>query len=246
MLLNRPISAFLFSLFIAVCLSACSSSSNNLYNDETLEPRDTLDISILALGDSYTVGTGVCEGCSFPLQLKDSLAKVRNPIYRSQIDIIARTGWTTEDLIGAINSNDPNTDYDLVTLLIGVNNQFQGQAFAFYESEFPSLLNRAISLADGRKDRVVVLSIPDYAFSSFGQNWGNPVTTSEEIDAYNTFAESICDAQDVDFLNITDISRAGLSRPELIASDGLHLSEIAYAIVVERLRPLVQNKLEMD
>ena len=112
-----------------------------------------------------------------------------------------------------------------MTLLIGVNNQFQGGAFERYEEEFIQLLNQAIQFAQDRGNRVIVLSIPDYSYSPFGQNWGNPETTSSEIDAYNAYAQSVCENIGISFVDVTDISRQALEQPELLADDGLHLSE---------------------
>lgn len=228
---------------------ACSSDLDYSLvnsNEDTNIAVDTINLNYLALGDSYTIGTSVCDTCNYPTQLIDSLALLTDPIYNSNLEIIATSGWTTTDLLAAINSTTLSNDYDLVTLLIGVNNQFQGKSFSIYESEFNSLLSKAISVAGGRRSNVIVLSIPDYAFTTFGQNWGNPVTTSSQIDTYNAYAEAICTANDVSFLNITDISREGLSRTELVASDGLHLSSLAYSEMVSRLLPIVRSKLERD
>ena len=256
MLLSKPRRGFIYDLracvlviLVALLVHACSRSDDALPNPNT-EPEtgltDTLSLKILSLGDSYTIGTGVCDTCSYPLQLIDRLAEKNIPVYQPSIEIIATSGWTTANLLSAINNRDPDNTFDLVTLLIGVNNQFQGRPFEQYEVEFSELLDIAVSLAGNRTERVIVLSIPDYAYSPFGQNWGNPATTSMEIDLYNSYAEWLCFVEDISFLNITDISREGLDRPELIAEDGLHLSEVAYAEIVERLLPVVCQKLEMD
>ena len=101
------------------------------------------DVSYLALGDSYTIGQSVCETCRFPEQLKKSLGNV------STLKIIAQTGWTTTNLISAISNQNPSPDYDLVTLLIGVNNQYQNMPFSVYEKEFPELVTKAIALGKG-------------------------------------------------------------------------------------------------
>lgn len=232
-------------LFLLTLILSCSGNDYS-QPEEPQEMADTLAVSILSLGDSYTVGTSVCDTCSFPLQLKDSLERSTNPIYEPSIEILATSGWTTSNLLGAVTSTDLNESYDLVTLLIGVNNQFQGQPFSIYDSEFRDLLEESITLAGNNSDNVLVLSIPDYAFTPFGQNWGNPVETSSEIDLYNGFAETVCDNMGVTFINITDISREGLSRTELIASDGLHLSAIAYSEIVQRILPTVRLKLVED
>ena len=138
-------------------------------------------------------------------------------------------------MLNAIENENPATDYDLVTLLIGVNNQFQGKPFSLYEQEFLDLLNKAIALASGNKDRVIVVSIPDYAFTAFGQKSEDPKKISAEIDQYNAFAKQIATENGVLFQNITDITRRGLTDPSLVANDGLHPSGKAYRLFVDRL-----------
>ena len=174
--------------------------------------------------------------------MTDRLLELTDPTYNASVNIIANTGWTTTQLLEELETLDLEKQFDLVTLLIGVNNQFQGGAPERYEEEFIQLLNKAIQFANGKEDRVIVLSIPDYAYSPFGQNWGNPETISSEIDAYNTYAQSVCENIGISFVNVTDISRQALDRPELLAGDGLHLSALAYAEFAERLLPIVKEK----
>ena len=193
-------------------------------------------IKYLALGDSYTIGTSVCDTCSYPQQLKVKLKEEFNNTI--DLKIIAQTGWTTTALIGAINNENPSQDYDLVTLLIGVNNQYQNRSFEIYETEFPSLLNKAILFAKGNPKNVIVISIPDYAFTPFGENSNNRENISNEIDAYNNYAKEVSESINVKFIEITDITRQGLNDPELVASDGLHPSKKAYEKFVERLLPV--------
>ncbi|MCF6129236.1 SGNH/GDSL hydrolase family protein [Flavobacterium sp. AS60] len=200
----------------------------------------TKNYKYLALGDSYTIGESVCETCRFPVQLKDSIGKYLNANDTFQVKIIATTGWTTTNLKSAIAAENPTNDYDLVTLLIGVNNQYQHQPFSLYEQEFPELVNTAIQKAKGDKNNVIVVSIPDYAFTPFGN--GN-TTISTEIDNYNAFAENYCNANNITFITITDITRLGLVQPELVATDGLHPSSVAYAKFVERLLPVARTKI---
>jgi lysophospholipase L1-like esterase len=189
----------------------------------------------LALGDSYTIGQSVCETCRFPEQLRKKLEiSNTNNTYKSQI--IATTGWTTANLISAINAINLAPKYDLVTLLIGVNNQYQNKAFSIYEKEFPELVTKAIVLAKGDKANVIVVSIPDYAFTPFGKQ-SNPSKISLEIDNYNAFAQKYCLEQNIEFITITDITRQGLINPLLVATDGLHPSELAYTQFVERILP---------
>lgn len=222
-------------------MDTTETEDNEETDDESTEP--TQSFKLLSLGDSYTIGQNVCETCRFPTQLKDSLV---NTIDTSEfsLDIIAQTGWTTTNLINAIAGEIITNDYDLVTLLIGVNNQFQNKPFSLYETEFPQLVQTAIAAAQGDKTNVIVLSIPDYAFTPFGQNNGNPQETSQELDVYNAFAENYCNAEGISFLNVTDITRLGLENTDLVASDGLHPSELAYTKFVERLLPIALEKIE--
>jgi acyl-CoA thioesterase I len=198
------------------------------------ETKSSKQFKYLALGDSYTIGQSVCETCRFPEQLKANLQSTFvNDTFSLQI--VAQTGWTTTNLISAINNSNPINDFDLVTLLIGVNNQYQNKPFLIYEQEFPQLVNRAIILAKGDKSKIIVVSIPDYAFTTFGNG---STTISTQIDAYNTFAQNFCTQNNIDFVNITDITRQGLMNTNLVASDGLHPSQLAYSKFVERLLPI--------
>lgn len=195
--------------------------------------------SYLALGDSYTIGQSVCETCRFPEQLKSSLQSAF-PKDSFSLEVIATTGWTTTNLINAIDAKNLKPNYDLVTLLIGVNNQYQGKPFSLYEQEFPELVNTAISLAKGDKTNVIVVSIPDYAYTRFGN--GN-TSISTQIDSYNTFAKEYCLKNNIAFVNITDITRLGLIETNLVANDGLHPSAVAYAKFVERILPVAKTVL---
>ena len=209
-----------------------------------------INYKILSLGDSYTIGQSVCDECNFPVQLKDSLQTV---LYNDTInvEIIAVTGWTTTALINSVNpvleNDSPDNifkDNDLVTLLIGVNNQYQNRPFELYETEFPELVNKAISLTKSQSSNdLIVISIPDYAYTPFGQSGPNPSNTSQEIDMYNNFAENFCLENNINFINITDITRLGLINSDLVASDNLHPSELAYKKFVERIFPVAVEKL---
>lgn len=206
----------------------------------TAPPITTVNLpkqfNYLALGDSYTIGQSVCETCRFPEQLRKKLGDL-NPKNTYTSKIIATTGWTTTNLISAIKTENPALNYDLVTLLIGVNNQYQNRPFSVYENEFPELVNKAISLAKGDKSNVIVVSIPDYAFTPFGKQSSNPLKISAEIDNYNAFAQQYCLEKRIEFVSITDITRQGFVNPLLVAQDGLHPSELAYSNFVERILP---------
>ncbi|WP_166922540.1 SGNH/GDSL hydrolase family protein [Flavobacterium poyangense] len=225
-------------VLLSIFLMSCTS-------DETLSETGTThpipiasSIRYLALGDSYTIGQSVCETCRYPEQLKTSL-KAIYPQTSFSLKIIATTGWTTSNLISAINTENPESNYDLVTLLIGVNNQYQGRNFSIYEKDFPELISKAITLAKGNKKNVIVLSIPDYAYTPFGQRLMGDQSEkiSLEINQYNNFAENYCKNNDIVFVSVTDITRQGLDNPALVASDGLHPSESAYKLFVDRMLP---------
>ena len=228
----------------------------NVYSCDIFQDAEDMGIfppnnyKILSLGDSYTIGQSVCDECNFPVQLKDSLQTVLSND-TINVEIIAVTGWTTTALINSVDpvleNNSPDNifkDNDLVTLLIGVNNQYQNRPFELYETEFPELVNKAISLTKSqRSNDLIVISIPDYAYTPYGQSGPDPSNTSQEIDMYNNFAENYCLENDIDFINITDITRLGLVNPALVASDNLHPSELAYKKFVERIYPVALEKL---
>ncbi|TDP03928.1 SGNH/GDSL hydrolase family protein [Flavobacterium sp. 245] len=247
----KQIVIVILSIFLLSC-SAEQSDSGNAAAPQPTPPATEVPttpistaINYLALGDSYTIGQSVCETCRYPEQLKTKL-KTIYPETVFSLKVIARTGWATGDLISAINSQNPDSNYDLVTLLIGVNNQYQHQDFSVYEKEFPQLLNKAIALAKGDSKNVIVLSIPDYSYTPFAANYSesNRMKISNEINQYNTFAESFCITKKVTFISITDITKQGLNNPSLVASDGLHPSENAYRMFVERMLPKVKMALQ--
>ena len=207
---------------------------------ETEPPQN---IKLLALGDSYTIGQSVCDSCSFPMQLKNALKMEYSEQDQIELQIIAQTGWSTSNLQDAIITAAPAEDFDLVTLLIGVNNQYRNNSFSLYETEFVELVNSAISFAGGDASKLIVLSIPDYAFTRLGQSSG-PETISAELELYNNFAQNYAEENGITFLHITDLTEQGLENPTLLASDELHPSEIVYAEFVQRLLPLALEKLE--
>ncbi len=197
--------------------------------DSTSTSSDKM--TFLALGDSYTIGESVQEKDRWPVQLVDTLRGLdrnfENPV------IIARTGWRTDELIQAIEREDPVPGYDLVSLLIGVNNQYQGRPVATYREEFAELLNTATILAGNDPGNVLVVSIPDYGFTPFGEP--NQSKISAELAEYNAINKEITETAGIRYVYITDISENGLSDPTLVASDGLHPSGKQYALWVNRI-----------
>lgn len=194
-----------------------------------VEPQPADPIRYLALGDSYTIGESVSSDQNFPAQLYDALQQSGIPV--SSYKIIARTGWTTANLKAAIEGASYKDTFNMVSLLIGVNNQYQGKSIETYKVEFVELANRAIQYAGGKKERVFVVSIPDYGYTPFGKN--NQQSISTQIDAFNVANKQLSDSLGLTYYNITPISRRGLSEPDLVAGDGLHPSAKMYKEWVE-------------
>ena len=204
--------------------------------DEAIKPAKPVEpIRYLALGDSYTIGESVASDQNFPAQLVDSLKA--SGVTVSSYKIIAQTGWTTTNLKLAVEASTLKDTFNLVSLLIGVNNQYQGKSIGLYEQEFVELAERAIQFAGGKKDHVFVVSIPDYGYTPFGKN--NQMTISSEIDLYNSINKRLSDSLRLKYYNITPISRRGLSEPDLVAGDGLHPSAKMYK---EWVKLILQNR----
>jgi acyl-CoA thioesterase-1 len=202
-------------------------------------------IDLLALGDSYTKGESVKWEQNFPNQLADSL---RNYGFEwSGLHVVAQTGWRTDNLQNALLGQSgilADSIFSLVTLCIGVNNQYQNANFETYKKQFEELLQYAIARTGGRKERVVVVSIPDWAYTPFGQSWGDPMNTTQKIDQYNAANKAIADSYQVAYVNVTSVSRNGILEPELVASDGLHPSALQYTAWVKLILPIAQKALK--
>jgi lysophospholipase L1-like esterase len=192
------------------------------------KPKSKQDpVSFLALGDSYTIGEAVPIEDRWPVQLVKRLRGEDLEIMDPKI--IAKTGWTTDELQSAIKIEQPSSDYDLVSLLIGVNNQYRGYDIAQYEKEFEELVDQAISFAGGDNNHVFVLSIPDYGITPFAKNRGlDAEKIAMDLNAYNQLASTICNRKEVQFFEITEWSRNADSDLSLIASDELHPSGKMY------------------
>ena len=185
------------------------------------------ELRYLALGDSYTIGEGVAPDGRWPMQLARALREEGLPLADPRI--IATTGWTTDELSAAIDAAEPLGTFDLVSLLIGVNNQYRGRSVDDYVGEFHRLLRRAIALAGDRVDRVLVLSIPDWGVTPFAVASGRDREAfAADLDAYNAAARDLCEAHGVAFVDITGISRDRGGTAEMLADDGLHPSAAMY------------------
>ncbi len=223
------------SLLTAVTLSACAGKntpgpvSYNPPSKPVTVIQDTL--TYLALGDSYTIGQSVPPEQAFPNQLANQLNgfKVNTPT------IIARTGWTTDQLIEVIDKSDiKGNTYDMVTLLIGVNDQYGGLSQENYRIKFEQVLNTAIKFAGGIKEHVFVLSIPDYGVTPFAH--GNDAVIGPQIDQFNNINREISANAKVNYVEITVISKLAANDPTLLANDGLHPSGKMYGMWVDKLK----------
>ncbi len=186
----------------------------------------------LALGDSYTIGQSVEESERWPVQLLSDLKKTNTSL--ETVKIIAQTGWRTDQLQRAINESDLLAPYGLVSLLIGVNNQYQGSSAENFRPEFVELLERAISLSGNDKNRVFVVSIPDWGYTPFGSNFDREKVSSE-IDQFNQVIKEEADLRQVRYFDVTTISRLALNDNSLTAADNLHPSGKMYTLWVEEI-----------
>lgn len=193
----------------------------------------------LALGDSYTIGEMVNENERFPVQLSSVLNS--DSIDIDEPLIIAKTGWTTDELLAAIKERDIKDTFNFVTLLIGVNNQYRGRDAENYRSELKQLLDIAINYAGGKKEHVFVLSIPDWGVTPFaeGKERGK---IAAEIDEYNRVKKEECEKLGVKYYDITGISRT--NDPALIAADGLHPSGKMYKMWVDKIYSDIKSTLK--
>jgi lysophospholipase L1-like esterase len=219
---------------------------------DTIVNKDTVMISsdtskfgseanFLALGDSYTIGQSVAESERFPAQTVQLLAAENIPVKNP--DYIAVSGWTTQNLKSAILAKNPAKNYDVVTLLIGVNDQYQGGNINEYGDHFLELLNKAIELAGNRKRHVFVLSIPDYSATPFVAA-DNKQKVSKQIDAFNAVNKQITLDNGIVYIDITPSTQLASSDPSLIASDSLHPSAKEYTVWARLLAPAIRKVLQ--
>ena len=207
-------------LILILMMLSCSSTETqenitpaNLPNMNENNPNRTF----LALGDSYTIGESVDEKDRWSMQLIDLL---KDSFDFTKHDIIARTGWTTSELTQAIETRKLTEQYDLVSLLIGVNNQYRGQSLDTYRVEFRELLKISTKFARNDAKRVIVLSIPDWGKSPFAKGQDN-LKIASEIDRFNNASKEECKKANIVFIDITEITRKNTDA-SMFASDGLH------------------------
>jgi hypothetical protein len=196
--------------------------------------------NFLALGDSYTIGESVPIYESFPYQTVQLLREKGMSVHAAEI--IAKTGWTTDELMAGIEKTTFSQSYDIVSLLIGVNNQFRGKDPSAYEQEFEKLLNKAIAFAGGNKQHVFVLSIPDWGATPFAAS-RDRVKIGKEIDLFNAINKKMTDAAGIAYVSITEGSREATSNPLLVAKDGLHPSGIEYGKWAKKLAEAILQSI---
>jgi len=184
-----------------------------------------INYSYLALGDSYTIGEQVPFADNFPNQTVQILRRSGFAFYTAEI--IAKTGWTTDELSNAIENTTTLNNYDIVSLLIGVNNQYRGRSAIEFKIEFEHLLQKAIQFSGNKPHRVFVLSIPDWVVTPFAEGRDRK-QVSEEIDQYNNVCKNSAAGFKAHFINITTSQRADGNKQEFLAADGLHPSGKEY------------------
>jgi lysophospholipase L1-like esterase len=196
----------------------------------------------LALGDSYTIGEGVKESRRWPNQLADLLLSRGHPL---EVSILARTGWTTDELWQGMQAQDILPPYDLVSLLIGVNNQYRGYALEEYRDQFSFLLNQAIQYAGGDPKRVLVLSIPDWGVTPFAEGHDRAKVCAQ-IEVFNAVNRTVSEQGGVWYVDVTPVSRLALTDPALLAADGLHPSGRMYTLWAELALPAALAALQAE
>jgi lysophospholipase L1-like esterase len=194
----------------------------------------------LALGDSYTIGESVASKHRWPHQLATLLEAEG---IRTDVTIIARTGWTVDELWKGIQAEPPQGTYELVTLLIGVNDQYRGYPLDGYREDFRFMLGKAIDYAGGDPNKVVVLSIPDWGFTPFAAT-GDTEPISQQIDEFNTVNLAETKNAGAQYVDVTIISRMGMDDFDLIAGDRLHPSGKMYTMWAEKVLPIAREILK--
>lgn len=228
--LRFDILAFLFAVVLLISLPAYFMIT---------DPPNTHKFKYLALGDSYTIGESVADDERFPAQLVKRLSAegfdIGDPL------IIAKTGWTTDELAAAINEKNVKDTFDIVTLLIGVNNQYRGRSTEEYRGELKQLIETALRYAGGKKENVFIVSIPDWGVTPFAEGRDRK-KIAEEIDLFNKVKKEESDNYGIRYYDITEISRD--TDPGLVAADGLHPSAKMYKMWVDKIYNDIKEALK--
>lgn len=233
----------LFSLFLLLgTLGACDDNDEAPAGTAIVTPPPTTDtttagVTYLALGDSYTIGEGVSFRKTFPYQLFDSLQA--RGFTQANIQVIATSGWRSDELLHAVDETDIVARPNLVTLLIGVNDQFQGRATNEFRQDFLRLLGRAERLAVGGRDDIIVVTIPDYSATPFAMT-RDTAADRRALDVFNAVVREEAGARGLPVVDVTTVSKAARARPgELLAADELHPSGTQYSLWIREMLPAV-------
>ena len=227
-------------IFLACLLVAAFVSCKEESSPELDKEGSEAALTYLALGDSYTIGESVEPAERWPVQLTERLRA--DGVAMQDPRIIATTGWTTQDLLSAMDTQLSNQKFDLVSVSIGVNNQYQGKSIDAYQEDLYEVFKRALTYSKNGASGVFAVSIPDYGVTPFGAS--NAEKIAQELDEFNRVFEDVASEFGVDFYNITPISREAANQPDLIAQDQLHPSGKMYKLWVELFYPEVKQKIE--
>lgn len=231
----------LLALFSFLSLWSCSQKDNlTQENVDAADSVQTKSLSYLALGDSYTIGTSIGEENAYPHLLKAHLLK-SDSISSVALKVIAQNGWTTQNLLDGISHEQPDSTYDLVSLLIGVNNQYQGRDKLEYAQQFSQLLKQSIAFAEGDTSRVVVISIPDWGATPSGASGRQSI--AEDIDDFNEINRSITSSLGVTYVDVAPVSRTAIENSDLVAQDQLHFSGKMHELWLDLIAPKVEALL---
>ena len=195
----------------------------------------------LALGDSYTIGEQVPEGYNFPNQVIRFLNE--KGIAFQAPTIVAKTGWTTDELQMTLGNYSFLSKYDFVSLLIGVNNQYRGRDAIEYKEQFEEILKKAIELANGKKEHVIIVSIPDYSLTPFAKSMDRE-KISKEIEVFNGINKALSIQYKVQYVDVSSAFRENKDLVDLIAGDGLHPSQKEYANWAEKIVEVIVSQLK--
>jgi lysophospholipase L1-like esterase len=220
---------FLVLILTVGCMSTTPVST------PTLGETDMPSLRYLALGDSYTIGEHVSVRDRWPNKLA-KLLEAKG--LQTEVTIIARTGWTVDELWEGIQASPPAGAYDLVTLLIGVNDQYRGYPAEWYREKFRFMLEKAVLYAGGHPDKVIVLSIPDWGFTPFAATRGDTEPISQMIDEFNAVNLEETKNVGAHYVDVTIISRMALDDFDLITGDRLHPSGKMYTMWAEKVLPI--------
>lgn len=237
-MINKSLINIYFLVLLLTSLSCINLKPNT--KNALMKPQQ---YTYLALGDSYTIGEGVEESGRYPNQAATFLKS--SGVNISQPKFIAKTGWTTDELVkGILEADIKDNEYDLVTLLIGVNNQYRGRPVDNFETEFRDLLDDAIDFAGGNPNHVIVLSIPDWGITPFATDRETEKEkVATEIDAYNSSKKQISSALGVHYIDITEEYRKTGSSSEMLVSDKLHPSALVYLAWAKKIQKVVEDKM---